>query len=423
MEKLSQMWWGGGLLTAAHDGDVAKLMAVLERCEAGEERVVQCPGMAVTIEGETPARRKRRLREAAVNYKNDDGFQALHMAVSEGHVSMMEALQREGADVNAKTGYGRSCLHLALEHCKPEAVECLLDLGCDPDLCNGNGKTAVQIAEMEVVTNEDTKMQLQAALDDAHERFAAQVKALHKELEQFLVSCDEAERQLYLRVLGQASEESPRDGMSMSMTLSRGLDPPGANAGAAADADGKDGEQGEQTFAGDAQSDSSEEDGVTSKSRTMRQVLIELEDLEADHTSLVTPLQKRLDDLEKRTMRLQTVIELINSSQRRQSFDFDGNASDGSSDKESEGHNEHTRGLMQVFREHAGIHETVTFEQMLEVYEDALVERFGDTAAEAESPETSLRKLLRQMQGGRRQAIDEIEADLFVAVMLRFENM
>ncbi|KAJ9440830.1 acyl-CoA-binding protein [Diplonema papillatum] len=179
MDYLRSSWWGGGLLTAASQGDVKQVLRILNKCEDGEAPVFATPGGC--MEGKaTSARERARRRKVAVNFRNDDGFSALHLAVSGGHGDMLEVLGRAGADVNMKTGYGRTALHLALESCDVSVVDQLLRLGCDAALPNANGRTAQETAENELAANNESIAALEAAYEARAAEHAAQIQMLRK---------------------------------------------------------------------------------------------------------------------------------------------------------------------------------------------------------------------------------------------------
>jgi hypothetical protein len=78
----------------------------------------------------------------------DDGRdQALRIAVSNGHVSMVQLLVKHGADVNAPIGrLSRTPLHDAAAGADAKMVELLLKHGADVSMLDAAGMTALQIA-------------------------------------------------------------------------------------------------------------------------------------------------------------------------------------------------------------------------------------------------------------------------------------
>ncbi|CAN5819491.1 ankyrin repeat domain-containing protein [soil metagenome] len=73
----------------------------------------------------------------------DDGLRtALHWAVQEGHIDIIEDLIRHGASLNAIDNDGFTPLAIAVGENKPSALKCLLNAGASPNILNphdGNG--------------------------------------------------------------------------------------------------------------------------------------------------------------------------------------------------------------------------------------------------------------------------------------------
>jgi len=81
-----------------------------------------------------------------VDYSDDLGRTALHMA-SRGHASKaVEALIIGGADVNARTNYGETPVYFAVELASIDVLQLLLEHGADPSIPNANGDTPLSLA-------------------------------------------------------------------------------------------------------------------------------------------------------------------------------------------------------------------------------------------------------------------------------------
>lgn len=72
-----------------------------------------------------------------------DGDTAAHLAVSGGHISMIQSLHKEGADMTMKDGKGRTLLFRAVEEENVDMVKALttLDTNLDPDETDEGGLT------------------------------------------------------------------------------------------------------------------------------------------------------------------------------------------------------------------------------------------------------------------------------------------
>ncbi|MCJ1268484.1 hypothetical protein MMC22_008372 [Lobaria immixta] len=73
------------------------------------------------------------------NYRDGDGWSAIHWAVEEGYLDVVLLLSECGADVNAVSSYGTSPLHCAANGGHDDVVNELLQLGADPlkSTCHG----------------------------------------------------------------------------------------------------------------------------------------------------------------------------------------------------------------------------------------------------------------------------------------------
>ncbi|KAK4078260.1 uncharacterized protein Triagg1_3276 [Trichoderma aggressivum f. europaeum] len=73
------------------------------------------------------------------NYRDRDGWSALHWAAEEGHLWTVTLLLNQGANVNALSSYGTSPLHCAANGGNASIVRLLLENGADPlkSTCHG----------------------------------------------------------------------------------------------------------------------------------------------------------------------------------------------------------------------------------------------------------------------------------------------
>jgi cytohesin len=65
--------------------------------------------------------------------RHDDGSTALILAAQNGHLAVVEALLKAGADAARATTDGRTALHLAAQNGHTAVVEALLKAGADPN--------------------------------------------------------------------------------------------------------------------------------------------------------------------------------------------------------------------------------------------------------------------------------------------------
>ena len=73
------------------------------------------------------------------NYRDRDGWSAIHWAAEEGHMEIVRLLLNDGANVNAVSSYGTSPLHCAANGGQNNIVSLLLQQGADPlkSTCHG----------------------------------------------------------------------------------------------------------------------------------------------------------------------------------------------------------------------------------------------------------------------------------------------
>jgi ankyrin repeat protein len=113
-----------------------------------------------------------------LRHATDDGATALHLAVSNRHAKVTEALLRQGASANALDVLRRSALHCACEVLDDYLVELLLKQGAEVTLRDLRNETPVDKA---------TRSSLSMARSKQQERILALLKVC---LNQRLLTAD-----------------------------------------------------------------------------------------------------------------------------------------------------------------------------------------------------------------------------------------
>lgn len=83
------------------------------------------------------------------NQDAEDGFSALHLAVMQGHLQVIEGLLRGRADVDCQSQLGDTPLLWAAHSGSDSAAKLLLDAGADVSLKNRQGRTAQKQARIQ----------------------------------------------------------------------------------------------------------------------------------------------------------------------------------------------------------------------------------------------------------------------------------
>ena len=122
--------------------------------------------------------------KADVNMTNSFGVTALHMAVVNRNLQMIELLLTSGANIKAVDHGGNSATSIAIENNSIEIVRSILEHGVDEDVLNGALHCAVRHGNSEIAslllekgsdinsTNDDGDTPLMAAIEARHEDLA-----------------------------------------------------------------------------------------------------------------------------------------------------------------------------------------------------------------------------------------------------------
>ena len=85
--------------------------------------------------------------ENFINAKNKEGFTALHYAVSNGNIKIVQLLKKFGANLEAVTNNGKNIMHLAAESNQPTMlIYLLLNEAQDISSVDENGSTPLHWA-------------------------------------------------------------------------------------------------------------------------------------------------------------------------------------------------------------------------------------------------------------------------------------
>jgi len=151
----------GALQLAANDGDVAKLVQLLQ---AGADVNERCAFRnwtalhAAADRGQAAAARVLLEHGAKVDLKDGDGFTPLHVTGSQpsgkaqpkageaGRNEVALLLLDHGANANATTHHGDNALHCAVVSNNATLVKILLEHGADPTHRDDDGYTPVDLA-------------------------------------------------------------------------------------------------------------------------------------------------------------------------------------------------------------------------------------------------------------------------------------
>ena len=94
--------------------------------------------------------------KADLDYINENGFNALHLAVKLNRLDFVQILITRGADPNKKSGcegHGRTALHFAAENLNQEIIEYLINNGADISIKDINRFTPLTLVKKGIKTN------------------------------------------------------------------------------------------------------------------------------------------------------------------------------------------------------------------------------------------------------------------------------
>ena len=83
---------------------------------------------------------------ASVNLADWEGISALHRAAARGHIEAVGALLRRGAEMEARTSWNGTALHCAADWGRAEVAGMLLRAGANLEAVDVNGQTALHLA-------------------------------------------------------------------------------------------------------------------------------------------------------------------------------------------------------------------------------------------------------------------------------------
>ncbi|OKH47644.1 hypothetical protein NIES2101_23270 [Calothrix sp. HK-06] len=92
-----------------------------------------------------------------INKKNDAGETALHLAVKNNDLRLVEILINSGADVNATTNYKATPLHYAASFAKNSIINLLASKGSNINAVDNNGKKPLDWA-IEAKNNDNIEL-------------------------------------------------------------------------------------------------------------------------------------------------------------------------------------------------------------------------------------------------------------------------
>ncbi|KUL85815.1 hypothetical protein ZTR_07312 [Talaromyces verruculosus] len=142
--------------------------------------------------------------DANPNFRDQDGWSAIHWAAEEGHLEVVRLLLEAGANVNAVSSYGTSALHCAANGGHASIVKLLLSRRADALKANCHGWTALHHAaymdhsQVAQCLLEDERVRMNASQQDNHGWSVLHLAVYNRDLATIKV------------LLGSAAIEEPR---------------------------------------------------------------------------------------------------------------------------------------------------------------------------------------------------------------------
>lgn len=134
------------LFQAAETGNREELLKLLqERCEVNDQN--SCHN--TSLEMVAPDNQAPDTKDgASLNFQDQGGDTAIHLAAIHGQTGSIEMLVQAGADPNIQNRWGDTPLYIAALNGHLASVEALIHAGADPDMQNRWGNTPLYIAAL-----------------------------------------------------------------------------------------------------------------------------------------------------------------------------------------------------------------------------------------------------------------------------------
>lgn len=145
------------LRDAAQEGDLKKVLALLAE-GADVNAASRGDGynalMLAVVEGHENVWRHLLDAAARVDVKNEMGETAMHIAAGNGNIEAMQALHERGLSIHDKERFGKTPLMEAATDAPTEVVEWLLKHGADPNVVDKDGCTALHWAYVGILKSQ-----------------------------------------------------------------------------------------------------------------------------------------------------------------------------------------------------------------------------------------------------------------------------